>query len=164
MGQDAFGTGKPERRSGFVEALSLLLLVSLVVVSVVWTMDEAQWVAGLHSLVPVALAALAIGFLFARSRISGVILHLTALVAGAGIVLWQASLVVSTNDSTSRLWGLFIGMKSWSHSLTSSESAGGLVPFAVFLVGLTWLLGYLSAWMVVRGHRVWWAIVPGGIV
>lgn len=136
------------RRLGSNERLATFALLSCVVLSAVWSVDKARWVPALHSLSLVAIVALATGYLTARSRWPGMLLHLLAVALGSWIVLWQASLLVPDGSWGARLSVVLIELRAWGHAVTTGETTGGVITFVVILLGLTWLLGYLSAWFV----------------
>src|SRR5215212_10002088 len=64
--------------------LAVLLLFAMVL-STVWSIDQAKWVEGTGILFPLALIGMAIGYLLARSSISGWIGVVLGLLGGTAI-------------------------------------------------------------------------------
>ncbi|HEU5316927.1 MAG TPA: transglutaminaseTgpA domain-containing protein [Chloroflexota bacterium] len=64
--------------------LAVFLLLAMVL-STVWSIDQAKWVEGTGILFPLALAGMAGGFLLARSALSGWVAVLLGLVGGTAI-------------------------------------------------------------------------------
>ena len=64
----------PLERIASSESLITFCLLSLVVLSTVWSLDRSRWVPGLRSLIPVALLGLVLGFMvFLVLLLTGVI-------------------------------------------------------------------------------------------
>lgn len=152
------------RLLGSNELLTTFVLLSFVVLSAVWSVDRASWVPALHSLSLVAVVAMLTGSLAARSRWPGVSLHLLAAVLGSGIILWEASLLLPAAGWGARLLGVLTDLREWGYAITTRGVSSGVIAFSLALLGLTWLLSYLSAWLVFRGHRAWWAIIPSALM
>src|SRR5947208_2267275 len=78
---------KPRERS-FLELeegwLSVLLLL-VMVLSTVWSIDQAHWVEDTGLLFPLALAGVVVGMLLARSPLRGWVAILLGLVAGVAV-------------------------------------------------------------------------------
>ena len=64
-------------------------LVAIVFLSVVNSIESAEWVPGMPSLLLPSLAAMATGFVIGRTRLHEIFAHLAALVAGFGIITLQ---------------------------------------------------------------------------
>ncbi|MCY4583403.1 MAG: transglutaminaseTgpA domain-containing protein [Chloroflexi bacterium] len=111
-----------------------VLVLPLLVVG--WTADTANWVPDLPSLWPQAVASLLVGYLIATRIRHRVSSH----AAGLGV----ASAVAG-------------GFGLW---LPGTPMLG----MAVLLVWLTWMVGWLTAWLAYRTGQAQWAFVPGLIV
>ena len=98
-----------------------------------WTADTANWVSELPSLWPQTLASLVVGYLIATRLRRWVLCH----VAGVG--------VASTVAGVFGLW------------LSGTPTLG----MAMLLVWLTWMVGWLTAWLAYRTSQAQWAFVPG---
>ena len=108
-----------------------VLALPLLVVG--WTADTANWVADLPSLWPQTVASLVVGYLIATRLRRRVSCH----VAGVGVASAAAGAI--------GLW------------LPDTPMLG----MAVLLVWLTWMVGWLTAWLAYRTEQAQWAFVPG---
>jgi hypothetical protein len=102
--------------------------------------------------------------LLRKIRLPGAVKHVLALVIGLVVTLWQAYTIMPPLETASKFQHLLNVIQSWW------QAAGTLVPgdekiiFAVFLTLLTWVIGYLSTWFVLRRHNAWVAVFLGAVV
>ncbi len=125
-----------EPRPGRWQTGVSLLLLFVVLEIAVLCVEQARWITPQPALTLVLVLAMATGWLLAASRLPGLATHLIALAAGGGVTLWQARQAASPD----------------------------LVPFAAFLVLMTWLMGYLSPWLLRRRQNAWAAVIFGAVV
>jgi transglutaminase-like putative cysteine protease len=112
----------------------LLLFVALEIV--VLSLEHAHWITPQPSLTLVLILAILWVRLLTMTRLHGVLVHLLALAIGAPVTFWQV------------------------HSLMPYQT----FYFAVLLAGLTWLMGYLSSWFLLRKKNAWVAVCLGAVV
>ena len=117
----------------FAQDRTSLAALALPLSIVGWTADTAGWVSELPPLWPQALAALVVGYLVA-SRLGHWALGHIAGVAAASAVAGAFG-----------LW------------LRDAPTLGT----AMLLVWLTWMVGWLTAWLAYRTNLSQWAFVPG---
>jgi transglutaminase-like putative cysteine protease len=124
-----------ERGGGWRGWLNFMLLfVALEIV--VLSLERARWISPQPSLTLVLiLAVLWVRFL-TMTRLYGVLVHLLALAIGAPVTFWQV------------------------HRLIPYDT----FYFAVLLTSLTWLMGYLSSWFLLRKKNAWVAVCLGTTV
>ncbi|MBI2864321.1 MAG: transglutaminase domain-containing protein [Chloroflexi bacterium] len=162
-----------EAPEGWMEALRLRLkigegwlsvfLLMLIMLSTVWSVEVAHWVPKLPSLSWIALSGLAFGFLFAKMHFRGLVLHPLALVYGLGIVVWQTLSIMDLPEWDANFVNLVLRLNAWAYAARTGGINTDSLVFVFALVGLAWLIGYLSAWFVFRSHRVWWGVIPNGV-
>ncbi|MDP3062389.1 MAG: transglutaminase domain-containing protein [Chloroflexota bacterium] len=140
--------------------LATLLLTATMVI-VVGTVERADWV-DTPSLVLVVLFGLATGLVFTRPRIHPLLLFPVGLALGAVTVVWQTSSLLPGATQSLRLEQLWDRLALWKEAAGSGGISLDIVPFALGLVGLSWLIGYLAAWALLRYHSFWLAILPAG--
>ena len=102
--------------------------------------------------------------IFVRIRIHGVFKHLLAVVIGLVITMWQTLNCIETSDTTSKFSHLLNIFQSWWQGSSFSLAGDDKLIFVVFITFLTWLIGYLSAWFVLRRNNAWVAVVLGALV
>src|SRR5690606_6230317 len=52
----------------------------------------------------------------------------------------------------------------WGRAVVGDGISTDALPFVVLLVGMVFVVGFLSTWAVVRWRNPWIALIPGGIV
>ena len=117
------------------QGLVNIILLFLVMEIAVLSIERARWITPQPSLTLVLFLSVVTAWLLARSRLPGVGAHVLALVVGGGVTAWQ-------------VYGL------------PAET----VSFAIFLVFLTWVMGYISTWFVLRRKNAWVAVCLGAVV
>ena len=136
---------KLKPKDGWIAAI--LLVFNLVVV--VWSVEQANWVATPNLVLLLLLATLTSLALY-RVPVWSLILLPVGLGIGLSIVLWQLSnikldgiAVGGTNEGVERLilW--------WEAARMDSISIDSL-PFGFALMSETWITGFLGAWLFLR--------------
>ena len=117
----------------WLRILFLFLVLEIAVLSIEW----AQWITPQPSLTLVLILAMLTAWLLNRSRIPVGIIHILALVIGASVTIWQATSVASFGQAT--------------------------IYFAIFLSMLTWVIGYISTWYIIRKQNAWVAVSLGAV-
>ncbi len=137
-------------------------LLAVVLVAVVRSVEEAQWVPNMPSLaVPVMLGALlALGL--AKLRFSGLVLMPLGLLVGFALVSFQASLTIEEGNWQERLGELFQRLDLFIKAARSGDISVDILPFTFILLLAGWLVGYVSAWFIFRSQSVWAGTIPSG--
>ena len=142
--------------------LSFFLLM-LMMLSIAWSIELADWVDGLYVVEWTALGGLAFGFLMTRLRWPRLLGHLVSSIVGALLVLAVvgkfAGPVLGWRDGVSRVAYHF---DAWLGVALSGKSSTDAVTFVLLMTLLGWWIGYTSAWMVFGAHNVWQALVLSG--
>jgi len=136
----------------------LLVLASLLVVAT--TLERADW-ADTPSLALVVFLGFLTAFLLAGVKLQALLFHLAGLSVGVVTVLWQASTLTRGDSMAARLGELLYRLDLWVGAVGSGGISLDAVPFAFGLISLSWLLGYLAAWALLRRHNIWLALIPG---
>ncbi|HID63786.1 MAG TPA: hypothetical protein EYP49_13765, partial [Anaerolineae bacterium] len=146
------------------EGWSTLGLLTLMLLSVAWSINSAEWAEGLAILQWVVLVSLAIGLVLAKSRLPGLVAHFLSLISGtAWVTLLASTLLPSTLSWTEKLLNLADRLTIWLLAALGEESSFDSLIFILTLATLFWLLSYLCAWFTFRSHRIWGVIIPSGI-
>jgi transglutaminase-like putative cysteine protease len=115
--------------------LNLILLFAVLEVAVL-SLENAQWVTPQPSLTLVLILAMFMVWALAVCRLHSILIHILALIVGALVVIWQ----------------------------TNSFRSSDVYYFFVFLASLTWVMGYLSTWFLLRRTNAWVAVGSGALV
>ncbi|MBI4233222.1 MAG: transglutaminase domain-containing protein [Chloroflexi bacterium] len=138
----------------------LLLVFSLL--SVVWTINLANWVRTPPLAATIVWAALT-ALVLAKVRAPAVLLHAAALVVGTLVVYWQTATLAEHQGWTGRFLELNHRLVVWWQAATGGGISTDTIPFALILAGLTWIIGFACAWSVFRMRNIWGAVLPSGI-
>jgi transglutaminase-like putative cysteine protease len=163
------GTPEPEPRAdrplrflSWEDALTFPIVL-IVFLSVVGSIDRAQWVEEMPSLYPVAFLGLLLGLALARTRASELFAHVLSLVVGGAAVLATLLFVLSGDSPGARVHDLTYRMGEWFGAAFEGGISTDPLPFIVIVVLSTWLTAYASAWAIFRWRNAWLGLVPGGL-
>jgi transglutaminase-like putative cysteine protease len=145
------------------EAWLTFALVLVVFLTVARSIDNADWVPGMPSLVALSFLALTTGLLLARVRVPEVILHLFALLIGAGVVLWLTLQYIDAPTLREGLEQFGTRWKDWIGVVRRKEPTSDNMPFVMGVLALTWISAYLCAWSIFRWRNAWVALIPAGM-
>jgi transglutaminase-like putative cysteine protease len=147
------------------EGWSTTLFLLGAILAAGWAVVAARWAEGL-GIVPIAgvgglAAGLFLGWSVFRSRTS----HLFSAVFGLTWVGFLLGLGLP-GDFTwgERITGLVVRLSNWLDQVLTGGKGHDTLIFVMLLSGLFWALGYNAAWNTYRRMRVWYAILPPGIV
>ena len=131
-------------------------------ISVVWSVQAANW-ATTPPLPVVLLIGFLVGVILAKLRSHWIVLQATALAA------WSATFVLiflRFLDIPVGFGGVEVIVErfgEWVHVARTGGISTDDLPFAVALVTLSWLMGYLAGWQTSRTGAVWVPLVVAGI-
>jgi hypothetical protein len=141
-------------------------LVALMLFSVVWSIQRAGWSDDLFILTPIALLGMATALALCKLRgVPRSLLHLTGVMAGIALVLWETSSLlddprlVTVQDRVQDLLGRGV---IWVQTIMDGGASDDLPLFILSLAVLTWALAYASTWFIFRSRWLWWALLLNG--
>lgn len=137
-------------------------ITAVVFMSVVASIDSANWVTTMPSLYPIGFSALIVGYGLSRIKIHELLLHPLALLLGATLVFLQILAVVPGGSPYVRTDTLLDRMYAWWSAATQNGISNDQLPFIVLTLVLTWLGAYFSSWAIFRWRNPWLGLVPGG--
>jgi transglutaminase-like putative cysteine protease len=141
-----------------------IVLLFLVLEIAVLSIEQARWIDPQPSLTLVLVLSILVLWLLVRSRLPGVVKHILALVSGVLVTVWQAYNILPLLETTSKFQHLLNVLQSWWQAAGTLAPGDEQILFAVFLTFLTWIIGYVSTWFVLRRHNAWVAVSLGGVV
>jgi transglutaminase-like putative cysteine protease len=145
-------------RLGNWQGWSSILLLFLVLEIAVLSLEQARWITPQPSLTLILVLAVLTVWLLVRSRLPGAAVHFLALIIGVLVTLCQAYILLPPLEFSLRLHRLFASLQFLG------QSDGVNIPFAVFLALLVWIIGYVSAWFILRRRNAWVAVSLGAVV
>lgn len=132
--------------------------------SIVVSIQRADWVDDMPPLAPTAMAGLLIGLLGARIRIPAVFIHPFALALGAIVVVLVVQSYADGLTVQDRLADFRFRMVEWYRVVRDGDISNDNLPFVTLVHSATFLSAYVASWAVYRWRNAWLAVVPGGMV
>ena len=144
-----------------------LLLLALMLFSVTWSVQGAQWVQdGLWILSPVTLVGMMSGLVLAKLHdVPRYLLHILGTLIGILFIFYQMSTIMdnSIGDWQDKARELLVRAQLWYTAASTGQSSNDTLLFVFVLAGMCWLLAYTSAWFIFRSHWAWWAVAPNAV-
>ncbi len=138
-------------------------IATVAFLSVVQSIDSANWVDDMPSLYPIGFAGLLMGYLFSRIRWNALFVLPIALLAGLTLVYFQIIAAVPGGSLAIRSDHLVDRMHIWWSAVTQNGISSDSLPFIVLTLALVWSGTFFSSWAIFRWRNAWAGIVPGGI-
>ena len=122
-----------------------------------WSIESADWIAPEPSLITTLALSVASALLIGLFRAHGALAALFVIVLGLLALAWQsAGLFARTQDTSA--------FQIWWQTLTGSRPSEGTLYFAMFLVIITWIIGFLGTWAIIRRRNAWPIIFMGTVM
>ncbi len=156
----------PERLTAFFPRdgwLTFLLTFAIIYITVVSIQSvRPVWADGLLILTPAMLFGVGAGyFAIQQDFIRGNLMHLLALLAGCVVSFILTANAVLAGNRTELLTNISIWLR---RSLINQQVSTDNSVFVLFLTLLTFLLAYLTIWLVFIARRPWLALVANAVV
>ncbi|RME43620.1 MAG: DUF3488 domain-containing protein, partial [Chloroflexi bacterium] len=152
-----------------------LILLTLMLLTVAWSIEAADWAPGLSLLQGVILGAILIGFLFAELPLPGFVAHPLSTLGGIGWSVFLVGRLLSPSTVTHRIvldeasltWEvrlteLFYRIQAFIEIVRTEGVGHDNLVFVLQMAVLMWLIAYASTWFLFRVRSVWGAIIPSG--
>lgn len=159
------GATRDERLSSVLpwEDWLTFAITAVVLMSVVASVDSANWVSGMPSLYPIGFSALVTGYALSRIKRSEVLLHPAALATGASLIFLQLLVILPGGTPVARIDNLLDRMYAWWSAVTLNGISSDGLPVIVLVLVMTWLGTYVSSWAIFRWRNTWLGLTPGGV-
>ncbi|HEV2456787.1 MAG TPA: transglutaminaseTgpA domain-containing protein, partial [Ktedonobacterales bacterium] len=142
--------------------LTLTLLVVLVYTTIASIQGVGWGVSGLDILTWTTGVGLLLGYLAVQQgRLPGTLVHLVALLLGVGYA-FKATADAVVGGDRGALWDhvkIWFGQAVVEHGVSNDN-----IVFLLFLAILSFLLAYISVWLVLHTRRPWLAALANGVV
>jgi transglutaminase-like putative cysteine protease len=141
-----------------------LFLVLVMLLTLAWSLQHAQWFDKLDFLLPVAILGALAGGLLGLTRLSVVFTLAAGAILGAGVVLGTIGAEYFPNlDLAGRLILLRGDALNWTRIVVNGGFAPQLSPYAIGLGVLMWVTAFIAAYALYRHHRVLDTILLVGV-
>ena len=139
-----------------------LLLIAAALLPVAASVQMADW-APTPPLWLVLTIGLGTGALLASVRAPGPLLAIGGMLLGVASVV-GSTLTIFEEASLAERWSRFAtDLGSWWGAATDPQGISAeSLPFTLFLVTLSWTLGFVAAWSLVRWSNIWAGVLFGG--
>lgn len=152
-------------RLNFRDGSMVIWLATGLLLTVAWAIQEAGWTQGLNVLIFVTLGSIIISLMIIRSRLPGLIAHLFGLIIGLGWSFWVTSRLLPSSYTWLMRWeNLVLRLERWYLLAMQGGTSYDNLMFIFQMAVITWVVGYLTIWLMFHSGRVWPAIIPGGLV
>jgi transglutaminase-like putative cysteine protease len=141
-----------------------LILLALSVYITVFSIESVTppWAPGMSILTATTSLGLLLGYLSVQQgRLPGALVHAVAVILGIVFAFLQTSDAVLNGD---RLLLLRHTGNWFQRALVSGGQSSDNTVFLLFLGILTFLLAYITVWLVLRTRRPWLAVLANGVV
>ncbi len=139
-------------------------LVLVMLLTLAWSLQRADWFDNLDFVVPVAIFAGLAGALLGLSRLSVVVVLPVSALLGTGVVLWAVGGEFFPDlDQVGRLVLLRGDALDWTRIVIDGGFAPQLSPYALGLGILLWVTAFIAAYTLYRHHRVLDTILLVGV-
>ena len=146
------------------EGWTSLALLIVMLVTLVWSLQRAEWVDHLDYLLPVAIVAALAAALLGLTRLSAVFTLPASAILGAGFVLWTIGGEYFPDlDQAGRLILLRGDALDWTRIVVDGGFAPQLSPYALGLGVLMWVTAFIASYTLYRHHRVLDSILLVGV-
>lgn len=148
------------------EGWTTVALMLIMLLCVAWSIQSAQWTAGLAILQAVVLVGGVLGIVLAKSRILNRMAHLLSVMAGFTWAAYLTSRVLSSGTGLSieaAVVEFARRLQDWLYIVFTGGRSSGNYVFLFLLGLLLWIMAYFCAWAIFRWQRVWWAVILCGV-
>ncbi len=149
--------------AGWQELASVILLF-LVLAIAVGSIERAHWITPQPSLTVVLALAVAATLLLVKTRLPSAVTHFLLVALGAAVTMWQAAYLLPPLETMSKSSQLVTALQSCWQIVSRGKPSEGTIHFAVFLIILTWIIGYVSTWFMLRRRNAWVAVILGALI
>lgn len=141
-----------------------VILLALCVFITVFSIESVTppWAPGMHILTATTAFGLLLGYLSVQQgRLPGALVHSVAVILGIVLAFLQTADAVLDGD---RLLLLQHTSNWFQRAVVSGGQSSDNTVFLLFLAILTFLLAYITVWLVLRTRRPWLAVLANGVV
>ena len=143
-------------------------LVLAAFMAVAHSIESANWVREMPSLVVAGLVGLVTGWLLAHLRLPPLALQLAAVASGAAVAVGLTMHTMRLEDPLLRSgmrarWDeMWARTGEWLRALAEGGISADPLPFVLMVVFGVWAMSYLGSWSVFRWRNAWLALILAG--
>ncbi|MDP2919210.1 MAG: transglutaminase domain-containing protein [Dehalococcoidia bacterium] len=123
----------------------------------VWSIEKADWISPEPSLITTLALATAAGFIMGLIPIHIGFSAAAMVLTGVVVTIWQGTQLFEPTASAT-------AFQLWQESVASGRPSEGTIYFVMFLIFITWVIGFVSIWYIVRKRNAWPALILGSVM
>lgn len=123
----------------------------------VWSIEQANWTNPQTSLITTLGLAMATGAVLANIRITRKIAIPVTVLIGLLVTAVQTIQLFTPTNETSAL-------QLWWQTVSSSLPSDSALYFIMFLTFITWVIGFISVWFIIRARNAWPTVTLGSVM
>jgi transglutaminase-like putative cysteine protease len=131
--------------------------------TVVWSVEQAQWVKPSPSFITIFVLAVFSGFVLSKSRLPALVAHVISIAVAIAVLFWQGIMLVSGTDLLSRITTFVNSIQEWWFSQVNGIPASTTLHVALIFGFLVWVIGYFSIRPLLTKHNPWIAVLLGTV-
>ena len=143
------------------EGWTIFILLLFSVMLATWSVGSALWVpAGFYRM---ALGSVVLGLLLAKIRFNPWRLAIGGLLLGLYLSFHQLTSLAEGLTTLDRYTEIGARLFIWWQALVSGNVSSDTLPFSLFFLFASWLVGFICSWSLFRRRNIWGALIPSGI-
>ncbi len=134
-----------------------LVLTFLALGVAIFSIEQAQWTSSHLPLTLDLALAMLLTLVLVKRRLDDRVFFVIMTILSAGVTIWQSSRLAAPTS------GLGTALAAWWQTISYRQPSEEIIHFASFLIFLTWVIGFVSAWFTLRKQNVWIGVSLGAI-
>jgi transglutaminase-like putative cysteine protease len=135
-----------------------LLFITLEIA--VRSIEQARWINPQPSLTAILVLAVISGWILSRSHLRRIWRVVIGAALGLIITIVQSAWLMPGQGIGEKISQLFSVLQVFAINLSGNNP----VYFAIFIILITWIMGSIAAWFLVRKQNPWFAVITGTTV
>jgi hypothetical protein len=123
----------------------------------IFSIEQAHWTSSHLPLTLDLALAMLFTLLLVKRRLDDRVFFVIMTILSAGVTIWQSSRLAAPTS------GLGTALATWWQTIIYRQPNEEIIHFASFLIFLTWVIGFVSAWFTLRKQNVWIGVSLGAI-
>ncbi len=144
----------------WVNTVLLFITLEIAVLSI----ELAHWITPQPLLSLVLVLAVGLTLVLVRIRIWGWVKHIILVIAGLLVTLWQTMSIVTSTETMSKFAHIMNIFQAWWQGVDVPVPGDEKIIFVVFITLVTWLIGYVATWFVLKRNNPWVAVGLGVVM
>jgi hypothetical protein len=140
-----------------------VLLTFITLEIAILSIERANWLESQPSLTFVLILSIITGVILAKRKFRRLVNWSVVIAGGLLVTAWQTLSVLPPSQLP---WYERLGaaLESFWGVVSMSRPDEISIHFVIFLVLVTWFLGYISTWFVLRRQNAWSVVISGAVV